>query len=180
MSKINNWINGKIFSMKVVLKMCLWIANMTISGVSNKAGLRYLPNIELHLLNNFSDIDKNTLQKGADLSWLGGLTSYSIDRPGSILILISYEALRRDAFKNNPLYTALQILGLAGHEAFHSCQLEWLLENKGAIMFSELVNKVWQYNTSVDYQKNILEIGAETWGRFGKVQNFSDLSIILH
>lgn len=179
MSKINNWINSRVFSMEFVLKIALWIANATLQSVSTRAGLKNIPTVFVNLVDNFDEVQTSSLQKGASLSWIAGLTSYDLTQQGRILILLSYDALRRDAFINNPLLAAMQILGLVGHEAFHACQLEWLLENKGAIMFSELVNKVWQYNTSVDYHQNVLEVGAEEWGKWGRVQDFTELAQII-
>lgn len=178
-TKFNQLINSKIFTMSMILKVALWIANATLKGVTAKAGLHYLPNVELKVLNDFSEIETNSLQKGASLSWIAGLTSYDLTQQGRILILLSYEALKRDAFTNNPIIVFLQILGLAGHEAFHACQFEWLYENKGLMFFGELVNRVLQYNKSVDYHQNILEVGAETWGRYGRVQDFTELAQII-
>lgn len=93
-----------------------------------------------------------------------------MDDDGNFAIVFALEAIKRLVATENPFRLKSEIRGIARHEAYHVRQYRYVYENGGL----EALDRLFADIKKVDYEENVLEVGAYLFQYFGIEQNFSE------
>lgn len=94
----------------------------------------------------------------------------SMDDDGNFSIVFALEAVKRFVTTANPFRLKDEIRGVARHEAYHVRQYRYVYEKGGL----EALDRLCDDLKHVDYEENVLEIGAYLFQFFGIEQDFSE------
>lgn len=94
----------------------------------------------------------------------------SMDDDGNFDMVFALEAVKRFVAKENPLKLKSEIRGIARHEAFHVRQYRYVYEKGGL----EALDRLFADVQRVEYEEDVLEVGAYLFQYFGIEQDFPE------
>ena len=125
--------------------------------------------VEFELIDKFDQEDMQLFEseeKGcSDIDIIGVTIVFDSD---DIYIAYSLEAIEKDLFDLNPLLVWSEIIDMGKHEGFHAKQYIYIIRKAGL----DGVEQVRKYMQQVDYEENVIELGAYTYQFWGKEQDF--------
>lgn len=89
---------------------------------------------------------------------------------GNFDMVFALEAVKRFVAKENPLKLKSEIRGIARHEAYHVRQYRYVYEKGGL----EALDRLFADVQKVEYEENVLEVGAYLFQYFGIEQDFPE------
>ena len=92
-----------------------------------------------------------------------------------ICILYAVEAIKKGMFKMNPLMVWSEIMDIGKHEAFHARQYRYLIKKGGM----EAIERLTKYMRNVNYDENVIEMGAYGYQFFNEAQDFGELDVFI-
>lgn len=92
-----------------------------------------------------------------------------------ICILYAVEAIKKGMFKMNPLIVWSEIMDIGKHEAFHARQYRYLIKKGGL----KAIERLSEYMRNVNYEENIIELGAYGYQFFNEAQDFAELDVFI-
>lgn len=160
---VYQWINRKFYTPKRIYH---YLESGTYSVVEkDNNGIA----VEFELIERFDDEDKalfESEEKGASNIDIIGVTM--VFDKNDIYIAYSLEAIKKDLFDLNPLIVWSEIIDMGRHEGFHAKQYIYIIRKAGL----DGVEKIREYMQNIDYEENVIELGAYTYQFWNKEQNF--------
>lgn len=160
---VYQWINRKFYTPERIYH---YLESGTYSVVEkDNNGIA----VEFELIERFDDEDKalfESEEKGASNIDIIGVTM--VFDENDIYIAYSLEAIEKDLFDLNPLIVWSEIIDMGRHEGFHAKQYIYIIRKAGL----DGVEKIREYMQNIDYEENVIELGAYTYQFWNKEQNF--------